>query len=45
MEQKEKEILIKELSARLPYGVIMTNIKFPETHYPLTYTLRVEKLF
>ena len=36
MTQEEKELLIKDICARLPYGVIMTNIKLPETNYPLT---------
>lgn len=36
MTQEDKDLLLKDLSARLPYGVIMTNIELCETHYPLT---------
>lgn len=36
MTQEDKELLLKDLSTRLPYGVIMTNIELCETHYPLT---------
>lgn len=36
MTKKEKELLLKDLSARLFYGVMMTNKKQHETHYPLT---------
>ena len=36
MTQEDKELLLKDLCARLPYGVIMTNIELRETHYPLT---------
>ena len=36
MKRKDKELLLRDLCARLPYGVIMTNIELPETHYPLT---------
>lgn len=35
MTQEEKDLLLKDLCARLPYGVIMTNKKLRETHYPL----------
>ena len=35
MTQEDKDLLLKDLSARLPYGVIMTNIELCETHYPL----------
>lgn len=35
MTQEEKELLLKDLSARLPYGVIMTNKVLTETYYPL----------
>lgn len=36
MTQEEKILLLKDLCARLPYGVIMTNVGLLETHYPLT---------
>ena len=36
MTQEDKDLLFKDLCARLPYNVIMTNIELPETHYPLT---------
>ena len=36
MTQEDKDLLLKDLCARLPYGVVMTNIKLRETHYPLT---------
>lgn len=36
MRPEEKDLLLKDLCARLPYGVIMTNIELRETHYPLT---------
>ena len=36
MTQEDKDLLLKDLSARLPYGVMMTNIELCETHYPLT---------
>ena len=36
MTQEEKQLLLQDLCARLPYGVIMTNIELPQTHYPLT---------
>lgn len=36
MKPEDKELLLKDLCARLPYGVIMTNIELRKTHYPLT---------
>lgn len=36
MTQEDKELLFTDLCGRLPYGVIMTNIELPQTHYPLT---------
>jgi hypothetical protein len=36
MTQEDKQLLLVDLCARLPYGVIMTNIKLPNTYYPLT---------
>ena len=36
MAQEDKDLLLRDLSARLLYGVIMTNIKLCEIHYPLT---------
>ena len=36
MAQENKELLLKDLSARLPYGVFMTNKKLRKTFYPLT---------
>lgn len=36
MTEKDKKLLLKDLCSRLPYGVMMTNIKSFETHYPLT---------
>lgn len=36
MTQEDKDLLLKDLCARLPYGVIMTNRELPATHYPLT---------
>lgn len=36
MTQEDKQLLLRDLCARLPYGVIMTNIELPQTHYPLT---------
>ena len=35
MIQEDKELLLKDLSARLLYGVIMTNKKLKDTYYPL----------
>ena len=35
MTQQGKELLLKDLCARLPYGVIMTNKMLTETYYPL----------
>ena len=36
MTQEDKDLLFKDICARLPYGVIMINIELSETHYPLT---------
>ena len=36
LSQESKDLLLRDLCARLPYGVVMTNIKLRETHYPLT---------
>lgn len=36
MTPEDKELLLQDLCARLPYDVIMTNIELPQTHYPLT---------
>ena len=36
MTQENKDLLLQDLCGRLPYGVIMTNIELPQTHYPLT---------
>ena len=36
MTQEEKELLLKDLCARLPYVVFMTNKKLQETYYPLS---------
>ena len=36
MTREEKDLLLKDLCERLPYGVIMTNRELPATHYPLT---------
>ena len=35
MTKEDKELLLKDLSARLLYGVIMTNKKLKDTYYPL----------
>ena len=35
MTQEDKQLLLKDLCGRLPYGVIMTNKVFTETYYPL----------
>ncbi len=34
--KEDKELLLKDLCARLPYGVFMTNKKLRKTFYPLT---------
>lgn len=36
MTQEDKQLLLVDLCGRLPYGVVMTNIELPKTHYPLT---------
>lgn len=35
MTQEDKQLLLKDLCARLPYDVIMTNKMLTKTYYPL----------
>lgn len=36
MTQEDKKLLLQDLCMRFPYGIMMTNVKSPETYYPLT---------
>lgn len=41
MTQKEKELLLKDLCGRLPYGVIIDSKKYNEAHYRKHYVQRL----